>query len=142
MEPTRPQAKPDFSGEWALNRMASQLSPGADAVQSGSWHIEHREPQFGHKASFVFAGGQTFAYQYSIRSDGGELVSDQDARTVMNLYWEAETLVLTSRTEASGGATSITFRYDLLDGGSRLRAAEQVRGTDHDQDNVWIFDRR
>ena len=28
------QDKPDFSGEWILNRLASTLSPGADAVQS------------------------------------------------------------------------------------------------------------
>lgn len=137
------QARPDFSGEWVLNRMASKLSPGADAVQNGSWHIEHREPLFRHKASFVFTGGKPFAYEYAIRSDGGEVASsDQGARTVLKLYWEAETLVFTSRTEASGGAMTVTFRYDLIDGGSRLRATEQVRGSDHDQDNVWIFDRR
>ena len=36
----------------------------------------------------------------------------------------------------------ISFRYELLDAGWRLRATEQVRGTDHDQDNIWIFERR
>ena len=45
------QEKPDFSGEWILNRQASTLSPGADAVQSGVWRIEHREPTFRHKAA-------------------------------------------------------------------------------------------
>jgi hypothetical protein len=37
---------------------------------------------------------------------------------------------------------AISFRYELLDAGRRLRATEQVRGTDHDQDNIWMFERR
>jgi hypothetical protein len=37
---------------------------------------------------------------------------------------------------------AISFRNELIDGGRRLRASETLRGTDHDQDNVWIFDRR
>jgi hypothetical protein len=47
------QERPNFSGEWTLNRQASTLSSGADAAQSGLWQIEHREPTFRHKASFV-----------------------------------------------------------------------------------------
>jgi hypothetical protein len=35
-----------------------------------------------------------------------------------------------------------SFRYELTDGGRCIRAAEQVRGTSWDQDNVWIFERR
>jgi hypothetical protein len=36
----------------------------------------------------------------------------------------------------------VSFRYELVDEGSRLRAAEQVRGVPWAQDNVWIFERR
>jgi hypothetical protein len=46
------------------------------------------------------------------------------------------------RVRHPGGEMTIVFRHELLDGGRRLRAAEQLRGTDHDQDNVWVFDRR
>ena len=46
--------KPDFSGDWVLNKDASTLSPGANTVQSAQWRIEHREPAFHHKGSFVF----------------------------------------------------------------------------------------
>jgi hypothetical protein len=84
--------RPDFSGEWVLNRKVSILSPGADAVESGVWQIEHREPTFRHKATFV-------------------------------------------------SETAVSFWYELIDAGRRLRALEQVRGTDHDQDNIWFFDR-
>jgi hypothetical protein len=36
---------------------------------------------------------------------------------------------------------TISFRYELQDGGRRLRAAEQIRGGGRDQDNVWVFER-
>jgi hypothetical protein len=136
------QDKPDFSGEWILNREASTLSPGADAVQSGVWRIEHRDPVFRHKAALVTAG-KPFNYEYELRSDGREVVSTQQgARTVSSLRWEGNALVVTWRTERSDGERKVSFRYELIDAGRRLRAAEQVRGTDHDQDNVWIFERR
>jgi len=137
-----PQEKPDFSGEWILNRQASTLSPGADAMQSGVWRIEHREPTFRHKAAFVTAS-KPVEYEYELQSDGREVVGTQPgARTVSSLRWEGNALVVTWRTQRSDGEMAISFRYELLDAGQRLRATEQVRGTDHDQDNIWIFDRR
>jgi hypothetical protein len=50
-------------------------------------------------------------------------------------------LVATWRVGSSGGEVIISFRYGLEDGGARLRAAEQIRGDDRDQDNAWVFDR-
>jgi hypothetical protein len=133
--------KPDFSGEWILNREASTLSPGADAVRSGTWRIEHHEPTFHHKAAFVFEHNP-FEYEYELLSDGREVVGTQaGSRTVSSLRWEGNALVCTWRTQRSDGESEISFRYELLDRGNRLRANEQVRGTDHDQDNIWIFDR-
>ena len=85
------EKRPDFSGEWILNREAST-----------------------HK--------------------GG--------RTVSSLRWDGNTLVVMWRTERSDGETTVSFRSELVDGGRRLRAVEQLRGTDHDQENVWIFERR
>ena len=136
------QEKPDFSGEWILNRQASTLSPGADAVQSGVWRIEYREPTFRHKAALV-TGGKPFEYEYELPSDGREVVgTQQGARTVSGLRWEGNALVVTFRTQRADGERAVSFRYELIDAGRRLRATEQVRGTDHDQDNIWIFDRR
>ena len=136
------QEKPDFSGEWILNRQASTLSPGADAMQSGVWRIEHREPTFRHKAAFV-TESNPFEYEYELLSDGREVVGTQHgARTVSSLRWEGNALVVSFRTQRADGEMAISFRYDLLDAGRRLRATEQVRGTDHDQDNIWVFERR
>ena len=136
------QERPNFSGEWTLNRQASTLSSGADAAQSGLWQIEHREPTFRHKASFV-TESNPIQWEYELLSDGREVVATQQgATTVSSLRWEGNALVVMWQTRHSDGEMKISFRYELVDGGRRLRAMEQVRGTDHDQDNVWIFERR
>ena len=36
---------------------------------------------------------------------------------------------------------AMTWRYELLAGGHRLRATERIRGGGRDHDNVWEFDR-
>jgi hypothetical protein len=133
---------PDFSGEWILNREASTLSPGAAAVRSGVWRIEHREPTFRHKAAFV-TESHPIEYEYEMVSDGREVVgTEHGARLVSSLGWEGSALLFTCRTQHPGGEMVISFQYELLDAGRRLQATEQVRGTDHDQDNIWVFERR
>jgi len=136
------QNKPDFSGEWMLNRQASTLSPGADAVQSGSLQIEHREPMFHCKGAFA-SKSNPLQYEYELPSDGREVVSTRNGvQTVSRLQWDGDALLVTMRTQRAGGEQKLSFRYDLVDAGRRIRATEQLRGTDHDQDNVWVFERR
>jgi hypothetical protein len=138
------QEKPDFSGEWILNRQASTLSPGADAVQSGVVRIEHREPAFRCNGALMFMSeSNPFEYEFELQSDGREVVSTQrGVQTVSRLQWDRDALLVTWRTRHPDREMTISFRYDLVDVGRRLRATEQVRGTDHDQDNVWMFERR
>jgi hypothetical protein len=136
------EKKPDFSGDWVLDRQASTLSPGADGVQSAIWHIEHREPAFRHKAAFTTAS-TPIEYEYELQSDGREVVGiEHGVRSVSSLRWEGQALVVRFETQLPDAATVISFQYELLDAGRRLRATEQVRGTDHDQDNIWMFERR
>jgi hypothetical protein len=61
---------------------------------------------------------------------------------VSRLYWEGDALISSSLVQFPNGEMSISFRHELLDGGRRLRAAEQLRASGRDQDNTWIFDRR
>ena len=135
--------KPDFSGEWVLNREASTLSPSAASFLGAEWHIEHRDPVFRHKASFATAG-DPIQYEYELRSDGREVASstEQGMTTVSSCTWDAEALIVCFVTRWPDGEMSITFRYELVGAGAQLRATEELRGTDHDQNNVWVFDRR
>ena len=134
--------KQDFSGEWVLNRGASTLSKGADAVKSGVWQIEHREPRFGIKASFASDGGP-ISFQYELPTDGSESAgTHQGGSTTSSLRWDGDALVVMFRTQSPKSDVKVSFRYELVDAGRRLRASEELRGTDHDQDNVWVFDLR
>ena len=116
--------KPDFTGEWTLNVEASALSPVvAPVVQHGFVRIAHREP--------------SVAVHLSITMDGKPF----DVRFERPSNWEGDALAFTDRTETPGGVLTISFRYELLDAGRRLRATEHLRGAGREQDNVWVFDR-
>jgi hypothetical protein len=136
------QQKPDFSGEWKLNVQASTLSPPvAAAVQSGVLRIEHREPRFTAQQTIVL-DGKPFESKFELLSDGREVVADGGGRRIVSaLRWDGDALVVTSRIPVPGGDMTISFRYELQDGGQRLRAAEQIRGGGRDQDNLWVFER-
>lgn len=135
------QTRPDFSGDWTLNREASVLSPAASGVQGGAVHIEHREPTFHYKATLQ-TPTNPIQYDLEFVSDGAQVVSAQaGAKTASSLKWDGNALVLSSVMQRAGADTSITFRYELIDGGRRLRATETIRGA-REQDNVWIFDRK
>jgi len=58
------------------------------------------------------------------------------------LQWDGDTLVAIFQVPTPNGELKISFRYELIDAGHRLRAFEQLRGAGRDpQDNTWIFDR-
>jgi hypothetical protein len=136
------QRKPDFSGEWILNRQACTLSPGADTIRSAIVQIEHVDPKFKYKAEFVSNNGSR-KIDYELLSDGREVRSTQQGTTTASrLYWEGEALIASWLVQLSSGEMKISFRHELLDHGSRLRAVEQLRSVERDQDNSWIFDRR
>jgi hypothetical protein len=71
-------------------------------------------------------------YEYELRSDAPD----------SGLRWDNDALVVTFVNELPDGEMTVSFRYELMDEGRRLRASEQVRGVPWAQDNVWIFDRR
>ena len=130
--------KPDFSGEWILNRQASTLSSGAAAIEGGVvWRIDHREPSFRFQTT-ITAGGKSVEYAYECLSDGKEVAREG---SVNSLRWDGEALVFTGQSQSSDGLWTISFRYELLEEGRRLRAVEQIRSAGRDQDNIWMFER-
>jgi hypothetical protein len=136
------QQKPDFSGEWTLNLQASTLSPiVAPVAQSGVLRIEHHEPTFTAHQTIVL-DGKPFASNFELLSDGREVVTDAGGRRIVStLRWDGNALVAAWRIQGPNSEMTISFRYELQDGGRRLRAAEQLRGGSRDQDNVWVFER-
>jgi hypothetical protein len=131
--------KADFSGEYVLDRRASMLSSGAAAIESAVVRIKHREPVFRYWANFV-AGGKMVEYSFELLTDGPEVALGEN--DVSRLYWEGDALVSEHRTGTPGPVLTISWRYELIDTGRRLRAIEQVRGGGRDQDNLWEFERQ
>src|SRR6185503_9015532 len=66
------QARPDFSGDYVLNRQASTLPPPVSNVESGTLRVEHREPSFSFTRTYVIGGTPRDA-RFTIRTDGSEL---------------------------------------------------------------------
>jgi hypothetical protein len=137
------QAGPDFSGDWVLNREASTLPPPVSTVESGVVRIEHHDPSFTFHRSYVI-GGTPRDGGYTIRTDGSESreTGPQGVTTVSTLRWDGAALVLAMRINGPGFEATNDVRYELLDGGRRLRAIERGRSPQMNHDAVWIYDRR
>ena len=104
-----PEVKPDFSGEYVLNRHASTLGAAADAVRSYVLRIEHREPMVRCQATFAF-DGKTFDYSLERVSDGREVVDQQEPTTVSSLHWEGNALVFMDRTKGRDSEVTMSWR--------------------------------
>ena len=128
---------PDFSGDYVLDYPASVLSSGAAAFRSAAVQIDHREPMFRYWAKFV-ADNKTFEYSFERLTDGRAVAVGE---AVSRLYWEGDALVSEDRSGMPDCLVTMSWRYELLDGGRRLRMTEQIRGSGRDQDNVWEFER-
>jgi hypothetical protein len=137
------QARPDFSGEWVLNRQESTLPPPVSNVERGVVRIDHREPAFSFHRRYVIGGTPRDA-SYTGATDGKEFTGTgpQGVLSVSTLRWDGLALVLAMRIKGQGFEATNDVRYELLNGGGRLRATEQGRSPQGDHNAVWIYDRR
>jgi hypothetical protein len=137
------QARPDFSGEWVLNSRESTLPPPVSNVERGVVRIDHREPAFSFHRRYVI-GGTPREASYTGATDGKEFTGTgpQGVLSVSTLRWDGLALVLAMRIKGPGFEATNDVRYELLDGGRRLRATEQGRSPQGDHNAVWIYDRR
>jgi hypothetical protein len=137
------EMKPDFSGEWILNQSLSTLSP---VVSGATFHwvlrITHREPNCRFEAK-IDINGKPMEFTIDHLSDGREVTGVHErSPTVSSLRWDGDVLISMFRDESPNSPSTITFRYELIDGAARLRAHEEVRGSGRDQENIWVFERR
>jgi len=130
--------KPDFSGEYVLDRAASSLSPDASAMVSAHLRISHDEPRFRCSARFA-SHDDAVEFSFERFTDGRD--GDASAPGTSRCYWDRDTIVSEDRMGEGDGTMLMTWRYELTAGGRRLRATERIRGS-RSQDNVWEFERR
>jgi hypothetical protein len=139
---TSGQQRPDFSGEWTLDRSASSLQAEMSAVESGIVRIRHREPLFAFTRTFVIKA-QPIDTSFETQTDGREVVAvDRALSSKSRVEWQGGSLLLTVLIDGPRGAVSNVVRYELLDEGRTLRAIEDVGGAAPAHHNVWMFTRR
>ena len=131
--------KPDFSGEYVLDRNASVLGPAASAIVTARMSIAHEDPRFHCSARFA-STDDAMEFSFERFTDDREVTNN--AAGVSRCYWDADTLVSEDQMGAGETPVVMTWRYDLTAGGRRLRATERIRGGGRDQDNVWEFERK
>jgi hypothetical protein len=130
--------KPDFSGDYVLDRDASAFGPSASAIVSARMRFTHDDPRFCCSARFASAA-DAMEFTFERFTDGRTASPGEQANS--RCYWERDTIVSEDRMGSEDAAAVMTWRYELLDDGRRLRATEQIRGGGRDQDNVWEFER-
>ena len=131
--------KPDFSGEWALDRQASHLTGGASAIETGVLRIDQRGPKCGFQIS-MRAGGESVEREWE--SSLSDEIPVVDRGFYSRLFWDGDALVFECGSKGADETWSMLWRYELLESGQRLRAVEQMRGRGGDFDNTWIFEKR
>jgi hypothetical protein len=136
------QQKPDFTGDWVLDKAKSTLVKQLAGIQKGVVHIEHDDPDFEFDRTFTFDGKDS-NFGYELTTDGNEVVSDEDGNKLYSrLYWEGDSLVYFTRIVAPAGEATNVVHYRLANDGRELRAEEQFRGPQLSYDNLWVFDRQ
>jgi hypothetical protein len=131
--------KPNFSGEYVLDRPSSLLSAGAAAIVSAVLRIEHDDPRFRCSAKFASAA-DAVEFTFERFTDGRETAVGAHERS--RCYWDDDTLISEDQMGSGDAAMVMTWRYELMNDERRLRAKEQIRGAGRDQDNVWEFERQ
>ncbi len=137
------QIKPNFSGDYVLNKEKSQLvQQQAANLEKATLTIQHQGNSFKFNRVFTVKGKEEpFSYQLVI--DGSEVQSDQGAiRNFSRILWESNTLVYQVRMVAPQGEATNVVRYTLEQDGRVLRAEEVFRGPRLSYRNVWIFERK
>ena len=129
--------RPDLSGDWALNRDACTLSAGASGVRSAKLQVDHRDPVIRCAARFELRDGNAFEFTTERTAIEAHTMPAADG----SARWDGDGLVFTDFMGEAPDLVTMTWRYELVDNGRRLRAVERMRGAGRDQDNVWVFDR-
>ncbi len=136
------QQRPDFSGDWTLERSVSTLQGEMSSIESGTLRIQHRDPSFGFTRTFVIKT-KPIDTSFAIQTDGREVVnSNRGLTSRARMEWQGSSLLLTVLIDGPRGTISNVVRYELLDEGRTLRAVEDVGGAAPRHHNVWMFARR
>lgn len=131
--------RPNFTGEWVIDKAATKIEAfDISRLESASFVIDHREPNFKFQRTWVLDGKKQLA-SYELLTDGKEVtLSNLGLGTYARLYWEGDALVFAARIGGADGDSTDTVHYRLTAGGSRLEADESHRSPSWNHDDHWV----
>lgn len=134
--------KPNFSGEWVLNKAKSTLVKQLAGIEKGVIRIEHHDPVFKFHRTFT-TGGKDDNFLYELTTNGKEIVGEEGNRKLYSrLYWDGDALVYATRIVLPQGEATNVVHYRLLANGRELHVKERFRGPKLSYDNLWVLDKQ
>jgi hypothetical protein len=130
------QTKPDFSGEWKMNREKSKFAGGGP--DNLLIKIDHKEPSFVEDWKMSTADGER-SFQAKYTTDGKETEQDvMGRRAKTSAKWEGDALVIEFKTENGFFKRKIMLSAD---GKTITKAVTQSRDGEQTEDTV-VFEKQ
>jgi|HubBroStandDraft_6_1064221.scaffolds.fasta_scaffold333590_2 hypothetical protein len=139
------QSKPDFSGDWVLNKEKSVLGslPAPDLMLQ---KIEHKDPDLKVATHTVTGPQSDINYEAKYTTDGKECLNKYGDQINLKskLVWERATLDVDTDMLDAAGAHLMTFRgkWTLSADGKVLTEIEHIESPQGSFDVTYVFDKR
>jgi len=138
------QTKPDFSGDWVLNKEKSALGslPAPDLMLQ---KIEHKDPDL-KVTTHTVSGPSDVNYDAKYTTDGKECLNKYGDQINLKskLVWNHRTLDVNTDMLDAGGAHLMTFKgkWNLSADGKALVETEHIESPQGSFDVTYVFDKR
>ena len=130
--------KLDFSGAWKLDFKKSSLQ--TPLPKSMIFVIDHKEPNWEVKRTYVYEDGEENIWEIKLTTDGKKVIRDFGKnKGRVRLYWDNEILIFDSEIMFPNETASNVVRYSLTDNGKTFIAEETFKSKSHSHYNRYIF---
>ena len=139
------QSKPDFSGDWVLNKEKSVLGslPAPDLMLQ---KIEHKDPDLKVATHTVAQPQGDINYEAKYTTDGKECLNKfgDQMNLKSRLVWDHQTLVVDTDMTSASGAHLMTLKgkWTLSADGKVLTQAEHIDSPQGPIDVTYVCDKR
>ena len=131
--------RPDFSGNWLLDKEKSRLS--APAPDNALFYVD-QSPDWFRIVRAHITDGEAGMLIARAATDGDEMVEKwQDGKIVHRCRWEGDRLVLETRNQKRGQKSLTVAKLSLSPDGKTLTLEESITGSGRKRENTWVLNR-
>ena len=130
--------RPDFSGNWRLDKEKSRLS--APAPDNALFYIDHSQDWFRIVRAHI-TDGEADMLLARAATDGDEIVQKwKDGNVAYRCRWDGSSLVLETRNRRRGQKSLAVVKLSLSPDGRTLTVEESIDGSKK-RENTWVLNR-